>query len=148
LLLQVDSCCGSQDHDTAFAEYALFRDALNATGACVRACCMAWLAEPPTSLLLIITPPAISMLSVPRAIAGREVYFSLCGWESWYAPVGYSLGNQWRIAGDGSGWGPLTNCMNVISTITQYAGAYGFNDPGACCPGTLLLTVHRSPYSA
>jgi len=29
---QVDSCCGSQDHATAFAEYALFRDALNATG--------------------------------------------------------------------------------------------------------------------
>jgi hypothetical protein len=30
-LAQVDSCGGSQDHATAFADYALFRDALNAS---------------------------------------------------------------------------------------------------------------------
>ena len=30
--VKVDSCCGSQDHATAFADYARFRDALNATG--------------------------------------------------------------------------------------------------------------------
>ena len=30
--VQVDSCCGSQDHATAFSDYAKFRDALNATG--------------------------------------------------------------------------------------------------------------------
>jgi len=30
--LKVDSCCASQDHGVAFAEYALFRDALNASG--------------------------------------------------------------------------------------------------------------------
>jgi hypothetical protein len=29
---QEDSCCGSQDHETAFAQYAMMRDALNATG--------------------------------------------------------------------------------------------------------------------
>ncbi len=46
--LKIDSCCGSQDHATAFTEYGMFRDALNATG--------------------------------------KPVYFSLCGWEEWYAP--------------------------------------------------------------
>ena len=29
--LKVDSCCGSQDHATAFSDYAKFRDAMNAT---------------------------------------------------------------------------------------------------------------------
>lgn len=97
--LKVDSCCGSQDHATAFGEYARFRDAMNATG--------------------------------------REVWFSLCGWEEWYAPPdpslnyagGTSLGNSWRIAGDGSGWGPLTNCMNVIAAVSQYSGPGGWSDP-------------------
>jgi hypothetical protein len=32
---QIDSCCGSQDHKTAFGQYALWRDALNATGKAV-----------------------------------------------------------------------------------------------------------------
>jgi alpha-galactosidase len=86
-----DSCCGSQDQPTAFAEYGLMRDSLNKTG--------------------------------------RPIYFSLCGWEVWYAPVGDTLGNSWRIAGDGSGWGPLTNCMNTMAGITQYAG-----------PGTYIHT--------
>jgi hypothetical protein len=30
---------------------------------------------------------------------GRPIYFSLCGWNTWYSPVGYTLGNSWRIAG-------------------------------------------------
>ena len=31
-LLKIDSCCGSQDHATAFSDYAKFRDAMNNTG--------------------------------------------------------------------------------------------------------------------
>lgn len=89
--LKEDSCCGSQDPATAFAEYALMRDALNATG--------------------------------------RPVVFALCGWETWYAPNGSSLGNTWRISGDGSGWGPLTVCMNKMAALRQYAGPGGWNDP-------------------
>jgi hypothetical protein len=27
---------------------------------------------------------------------GRPIYFALCGWSSWYAPVGSTLGNSWR----------------------------------------------------
>merc|ERR1711907_144425 len=80
--LKEDSCGGSQDHQTAFADYGRMRDALNATN--------------------------------------RSVYFSLCGWNSWYAPVGDSLGNSWRIAGDGQNWGALSNCINTNVPLSKY----------------------------
>ena len=89
--LKVDSCCGSQDHSTAFSDYGKWRDGLNATG--------------------------------------RPVYFSLCGWNTWYAPVGDSLGNSWRIAGDGTNWGALSNCINLNSKLQQYARPGAWNDP-------------------
>jgi alpha-galactosidase len=96
-LLKVDSCCGSQDHATAFSDYDKFRDALNATG--------------------------------------RHIYFNLCGWEQWYGvpdpALNYTpsgIANAYRIAGDGSGWGPLTNVMNVISTVWQYTGKQSYAD--------------------
>lgn len=72
--LKEDSCCGSQDHETAFSDYGKMRDALNKSG----------------------------------TAAGRSIYFSLCGWNTWYAPKGDSLGNSWRIAGDGTNWGALS----------------------------------------
>ena len=31
---------------------------------------------------------------------GRPIYFDLCGWSSWYAPVGKTLGNAWRVGYD------------------------------------------------
>ena len=89
--LKEDSCCGDQDHSTAFGDYAKMRDALNATG--------------------------------------RPVYFSLCGWNSWYAPKGDSLGNSWRIAGDGRNWGALSNCINTNAPLGQYARPGAWNDP-------------------
>lgn len=91
VILFVAQCCGSQDHQTAFADYAEMRDALNATG--------------------------------------RPVYFSLCGWNTWYAPEGDRLGNSWRIAGDGTNWGALSICMNKNSQLQQYARPGAWNDP-------------------
>ena len=93
--LKVDSCCGSQVHAEAFADYAKFRDALNATG-------------------------------VP-------IYFNLCGWESWYSPPdpainftgGSSLGNSWRISGDGSSYSAITATMNVLAEVAVFAGGPG-----------------------
>lgn len=90
-LLKEDSCCGSQDHATAFGDYAAMRDALNATG--------------------------------------RPIVFSLCGWRSWYAPVGASLGNQWRISGDGRNWQALATAINTNVQLARFAGPGGFNDP-------------------
>ena len=89
--LKVDSCCGSQDHQTAFNDYSKWRDGLNSTS--------------------------------------RPVYFSLCGWHTWYAPKGGGLGNSWRIAGDGTNWGALSNCINLNSQLTQYASPGAWNDP-------------------
>jgi alpha-galactosidase len=89
--LKVDSCCGSQDHQTAFKDYSKWRDGLNSTG--------------------------------------RDVYFSLCGWHMWYAPKGGSLGNSWRIAGDGTNWGALSNCININSQLQKYASPGAWNDP-------------------
>lgn len=40
---------------------------------------------------------------------------------------GYSLGNQWRIAGDGDTWPALTNCFNTAAKLRQYAGPGGWN---------------------
>ena len=101
--LKIDSCCGDQDHKVAFSDYGKWRDAMNASG----------------------------------TKHGWDVWFSLCGWESWYSPPdpslnytgGASLGNSWRIAGDGSGWGPLTNCMNTQAAAAPFAGPGGWPDP-------------------
>ena len=97
--IKIDSCCGSQDHAVAFSDYAKYRDALNATG--------------------------------------KRVWLSLCGWEAWYSPPdptihyagGQSLGNSWRIAGDGSNWQHLTECMNTQAAAAPFAGPGGWPDP-------------------
>lgn len=60
---------------------------------------------------------------------GRSIAFSLCGWHDWYAPVGQSLGNSWRIAGDGQNWAALTNCINTDAPLARFAGPGGWNDP-------------------
>jgi len=60
---------------------------------------------------------------------GRRIYFNLCGWNDWYAPVGYSLGNSWRIAQDDTNWqGVLVN-VDTDAALSQYAGPVGWNDP-------------------
>lgn len=61
--------------------------------------------------------------------SGRHVYLSLCGWYTWYAPQGANLGNSWRIAGDGTNWGALSNCINSNVDLHQYAAPGAWNDP-------------------
>ena len=97
--LKIDSCCGSQDHAEAFREYGLWRDALNSTG--------------------------------------KSVYFNLCGWNSWYSPPdpsinytgGASLGNSWRISGDGGSYGAISTAINTMATLYPYNNPGGWNDP-------------------
>ena len=91
--IKEDSCGGNQTHSVAFSDYGKMRDALNKSG----------------------------------TKAGRPIFFSLCGWEEWYAPpdksVGYkgggSLGNSYRIHGDGSNWDHLSGCTNTIAYIVR-----------------------------
>jgi alpha-galactosidase len=60
---------------------------------------------------------------------GRPVYFSLCGWNEWYAPQGAGLGNSWRIHGDGKDWVALSGAVNTMARIAAYTGPGGWNDP-------------------
>ena len=97
--LKEDSCTATQNHSQAFAQYAKMRDVLNKTG--------------------------------------RPIFFSLCGWNPWYAPpdpsIGYSggasLGNSWRIHGDGRNWGALSGAVNTMAALGNFTGAGGWNDP-------------------
>lgn len=91
--LKEDSCFASQDHNTAFQQYAKMRDALNNTG--------------------------------------RSILFSMCGWNQWYAPVGASLGNAFRIGPDDQNWhNVLKNLDNLAQyDLHKYAGPGAWNDP-------------------
>ena len=101
--LKEDSCGGNQTHSIAFSDYAKMRDALNASA----------------------------------TAKGKKVFFSLCGWEDWYAPPdesiayagGPSLGNSYRIHGDGSSWDHLSGCTNTIAAIGKWSKPGGWADP-------------------
>ena len=68
---------------------------------------------------------------------GRPVFFSLCGWEDWYAPVGKDLGNSWRTGQDDSNWDGvkinidvMTNSASNLGDLSVFAGTdKGWNDP-------------------
>jgi alpha-galactosidase len=60
---------------------------------------------------------------------GRPILFSLCGWNSWYAPSGQSLGNSWRIGPDDTNWGGILKNIDIMSGLEEYAGPGGWNDP-------------------
>ena len=97
--LKIDSCCGSQNHSVAFSDYSKFRDAMNKSG--------------------------------------EQVWFNLCGWRDWYAAPdhtlnfggGQSLGNSYRISGDGGSWGAITEALNVMANVVQYTRPGGYPDP-------------------
>ena len=52
---------------------------------------------------------------------GRQIYFSLCGWNDWYAPEGAALGNSWRIAGDCNGWDTIYNAIRTNEPLWKFA---------------------------
>jgi len=60
---------------------------------------------------------------------GRPIYFSLCGWETWYAPVGQLLGNSWRIGPDDTNWAGVLKNIDINAEISGYSGPGGWNDP-------------------
>ena len=60
---------------------------------------------------------------------GRPIYFSLCGWKPWYAPVGTTLGNSWRISDDVNSWDDIYRATRVNMGLLPFAGPGGWNDP-------------------
>jgi len=77
---------------------------------------------------------------------GKAIFFSLCGWEDWYAPEGAGLGNSWRTGPDDSNWGGVMTNVDIMadgeSTLGDLAAFSGpdkgWNDP------CLLLSVDAS----
>lgn len=69
--------------------------------------------------------------------SGEQVWFNLCGWRSWYAPPdpalhfggGQTLGNSYRISGDGGSWGAITEALNVMAAVVRYTHPGGYPDP-------------------
>lgn len=97
--LKIDSCSASQNHSIAYSDYSKFRDAMNKSG--------------------------------------EQVWFNLCGWNEWYAPPdpalnfggGQTLGNSYRISGDGGSWGAITQALNTMAQVVQYNHPGGYADP-------------------
>ena len=79
---------------------------------------------------------------------GRPIAFSLCGWADWYAPVGASLGNSWRISGDVNGWASVYGSAQINAKLSQYAGPGGWNDPDMLVGSSSSAAVHNSPEQA
>jgi alpha-galactosidase len=97
--LKIDSCSASGNHSIAYSDYSKFRDAMNKSG--------------------------------------EHVWFNLCGWHEWYAPPdpalnfggGQTLGNSYRISGDGGSWGAITQALNTMAQVVQYNHLGGYADP-------------------
>jgi alpha-galactosidase len=75
---------------------------------------------------------------------GRPIYFSLCGASPWYAPIGYSLGNSWRIGHDDYDWEGILENIDINAGLAVYAGPGGWNDAdllgGTTYTGNLRIT--------
>lgn len=71
--------------------------------------------------------------------SGYPVWFALCGWMPWYAPVGKGLANSARIGPDtGGGWtAVLQNLANALP-VSRDAGPTA--DGGYWNDGSLQLT--------
>jgi len=105
--LKEDNChssTGANDQDQLFAEFALMRDALNATGRNI-------------------------FFSV---CGGGDQFFTGFQDISYYAkdPRGAGqLANAWRITSDVTNWETSRFAEVTANALSQYAGRGGFNDP-------------------
>jgi len=76
---------------------------------------------------------------------GRHIYFSLCGWNSWYSPVGNTLGNSWRIAGDCNVWENVLVAMDTNAPLYPNAGPGGWNDPDMLLGSSTQAASYLTP---
>ena len=62
---------------------------------------------------------------------GRQIFYSLCGWNEWYGPMGMALANSWRIGTDDGNWHNILVDIdqNAQYSLNKYSGPGGFNDP-------------------
>jgi hypothetical protein len=105
------------------------------------------------NMVLVVTMTLASSSSFYEQ-TGRPIYFSLCGWNSWYAPVGHTLGNSWRINGDCNPWSTIvaailfvSPCFFVIHCYFKYAKRFNtlcsaVRQIGEQC-GNFIVTVRN-----
>jgi alpha-galactosidase len=77
--------------------------------------------------------------------SGRAIYFSLCGWNPWYAPVGRTLGNSWRISGDVNSWEDACVAIDINSQLAKFASVGHYNDPDMLLGSSNNTAVYLTP---
>mmetsp|Transcript_621 Transcript_621/g.2125 ORF Transcript_621/g.2125 Transcript_621/m.2125 type:complete len:472 (+) Transcript_621:15-1430(+) len=60
---------------------------------------------------------------------GRPILYSLCGWNAWYAPMGATLANSWRIAPDCDEWANVYVAIRTNEKLALHVSPGSFNDP-------------------
>lgn len=81
--------------------------------------------QPPVSPVLFY---AVAYICVLRKICTRHHWYANPDPSISYKG-GASLGNSWRIAGDGQNWPDLTQCMNTQADVADYNAPGGWSDP-------------------
>jgi hypothetical protein len=88
--------------------------------------------ESPTwrSHFLILCPSHFFILytTQPQPVGGRSCRYAPPDPSVGYAG-GASLGNSWRIHGDGKSWGALSGAVNTMAALSEFTGPGGYNDP-------------------
>jgi len=89
-----------------------------------------------------------ALKNASSAPGAKPVFFSLCGWSTWYGPVGAALGNSWRIGRDDTDWSNVLVNIDAAAQLAQDSGPGGWNDPclllGATDRGNELVTEQQS----
>ena len=77
------------------------------------------------------------LMSKSLNATGRPMFFSLCGWNAWYAEAATAqIANSWRIGPDDSNWPGIIKNIDIMAGLAAFAGPKrGWNDP------CLLLSV-------
>jgi len=70
-----------------------------------------------------------SNMSMALNSTGRPIFFSLCGWHDWYAPIGAKIANSWRIGPDDTNWHGVLANIDINANLAAYAAPGGWNDP-------------------
>ena len=82
-------------------------------------------------------PPSQPFPKAHVRVQGRKRIYCGALYAHRYAPPdptlhyggGQTLGNSYRISGDGGGWGPITQAVNVMANVVQYTHPGGYPDP-------------------
>jgi hypothetical protein len=77
-------------------------------------------------------PTAFAMYDAMRKgldATGREIFFSLCGWEAWYSPVMRALANSARIGPDDTNWNGVLTDIDDMFALAANGGPGAWNDP-------------------